>query len=325
MFYVAHITALEILRDQRTLLPELLAHPRTRSLKDPSLLAPNLLDELMQCNGAISKPFHVMTDDPNNPWRNRDDVVVHAYSCQLPYRSVIFVSSELSIASPELIFTQLAASGEYDELDLACIGYEMCGTYVTDQSWDGLTNTGISMTTVAKINRFAAHLKNYRGVERARKVLRLIHDNSNSPMESIMALIFAGARRIGGLHLGRIALNHPVETNDGTKYIDLYFLDYQLGLEYKGRKAHSVEATQRDDRRQNRIAGAGITTINVWYEDLVEDHLFNKLVQDIVNTMGKRLRIRSKQFASDQQLLRAKLLPTIKTYGSLTIQEPKSQ
>ena len=55
-----------------------------------------------------------------------------------------------------------------------------------------------------------------------------------------------------------------------------------------------------------------MTIINVWYEDLVQEHLFNQLVVDVSHAMGLRLRIRSKSFDARQRILRLKLLQTVR-------------
>lgn len=52
-----------------------------------------------------------------------------------------------------------------------------------------------------------------------------------------------------------------------------------------------------------------MTILNVWYEDLISDFLFNRLVSDLARAMGVRLRIRTDAF-KPRQLLRAWLPPS---------------
>ena len=316
MVYAYGPTSLDILRAHGRLLPDLLASPRARTLKGPSLLAPNLLAELMARAGAKTPPFHVMTVNKNNPWRDRKDIVVHSRTAPLPYRSLIPVNKELTIASPELAFIQLAAMDSYDEIDLARIAYELCGTYVLDVSWDGFTNTEAPITNKGKMLRMIERESRTRGAAKAKRALECIYEKSNSPMKSDLALLFAAPRRIGGFDLGPIAMNYKVKTKDGAKYVDLFFLERNVGLEYKGKDSHSIEKTQRDDRRQNRLVAEGVTIINVWYDDLVNDQLFDKLARDVFAALNARLRCRSKRFQTQQKLLRAKLLPSIQKFGS---------
>lgn len=140
-----------------------------------------------------------------------------------------------------------------------------------------------------------------RGSSRAREALELVSDGSNSPMESVLCALLTWPRRLGGYALGPVSLNHRVSTADGDRYVDVAFPGHKVGLEYKGRKFHAIEQAGRDDRRQNKLVGSGWTILNVWYEDIVEEHLYNQLVADVARAMGIRLRIRSGGFDARRQ------------------------
>ncbi|OUP07312.1 hypothetical protein B5F33_09105 [Collinsella sp. An2] len=312
---VCNISGLELLRSYGRLLPELLELPRTSKTTGLGIPPHAILEDELVRVGVKTRPYHLMVGS-HADWRSRDDVVCHKQLTDLPRRSLIVVNRCILVTGPELLFCDLASSSALDELDLILIGYELCGTYVVDQSWDGLVNTGIAMTSVEKIARLADQLPHRRGIKRARGALSLIRNGSNSPMETILCMLLTLPRRLGGLDLGPVALNYQVQTSTGPRWIDAAFVAYNLGLEYKGKEAHSLERTSRDDRRQNKIAGTGMTILNVWYDDLVQEHLFQQLVDDIARATGRRIRVRSDAFATRQQLLRQKLLPAIERYGS---------
>ncbi len=109
--------------------------------------------------------------------------------------------------------------------------------------------------------------------------------------------------RLAGYALGPVSLNHRVSTADGDRYVDVAFPGHKVGLEYKGRKFHAIEQAGRDDRRQNKLVGSGWTILNVWYGDIVEEHLYNQLVADVARAMGIRLRIRSGGFDARRNVL----------------------
>lgn len=98
--------------------------------------------------------------------------------------------------------------------------------------------------------------------------------------------------------------------------MDVAFPGHKVGLEYKGRKFHTIEQVERDDRRQNKLVGSGWTILNVWYEDIVEEHLYNQLVVDVARAMGIRLRIRSSGFDARRNVLRMQLIPAFKWYAA---------
>ena len=84
----------------------------------------------------------------------------------------------------------------------------------------------------------------------------------------------------------------------------------------KVRKILYVTQAGRDDRRQNKLVGSGWTILNVWYEDIVEEHLYNQLVADVARAMGIRLRIRSGSFDARRNVLRMQLIPAFKRYAA---------
>lgn len=171
------------------------------------------------------------------------------------------------------------------------------------------------MTNVRNIARMLDGLAGRNGVRLAREACDLVRDRSNSPMETVLALLFGLPRRIGGLGLGPIEMNRRVSTDAGPRWVDVFFVGCGVGLEYKGREPHSIEKVGRDDRRQNKLVGSGVTILNVWYEDLVDPQLFEQLVRDVVHALGVRLRIRSAGFRQRQDLLRHRLLPAVRKYG----------
>lgn len=312
-------SALEIYRSYGRLIPELLERRRTSKLDDCSLPSPLMLEDEMSRAGAYEKPYHLVFGNPCQAGP-RPDVKRHTLVGALPRRAFVHMKKDVLLASPELMFVQLAASGDYDEIDLALVGYEICGTYVLDQdedSWDGMINTTQPMTSTDKIQRMIAALSGRTGVKKAAVALSLVNDGSNSPMETILALLLTLPQRLGGLNLGPITMNKHVATSTGDRWVDVYFEGHNVGLEYKGREPHSLEKVGRDDRRQNKLVSSGVTILNVWYEDLADSHLFDQLVSDIASALGKRIRSRSNKFNQRQRLLRQRLLPSIRRYGGL--------
>lgn len=314
---ICDISALEAYRSYGRLIPDILERPRTSKLDTHGLPSNQMLADDMAKLGVKHGPYHLAFAAPNQPGP-RDDIRRHTYAMPLPRRAVIRVDKSTLISAPELLFVELAARRDLDEVDLALIGYELCGTYVLDPdegSWSGLTDGITPLTTKRKLLRMAESLGSRPGASRARAALKLFEDGSNSPMETVLALILHLPRRLGGLGLGPLDMNRRVTTPTGDRWVDLYFASQKAGVEYKGKKPHSVEKTARDDRRQNKLAGSGVTIINAWYEDLTQDHLFDQLLHDIARALGVRLRIRARGFATKQRSLRVRLLPAVQRFG----------
>ena len=311
---ICETSALELYRASKRLIPTLLEKPRTGFLRGCGLPPAVHLQDSMLRLGVTTKPYHLLVDG-NNASFSRDDVIRHIGMNPLPPRSLIKLTDALYVASPELLFLQLSASSEFDEIGLIEIGLELCGTYVLDSSWDGLTNIDTSLTSVIKIGNMIERLTGRGGIKLARRALKSVHDKSNSPMESVLSMLVSLPTRLGGLGLGPIALNHPVATPLGPRRPDVLFTKHRVGLEYKGKEYHSIEAVGRDDRRQNKLVGSGVTILNVWYDDLVNAHLFEQFTTDLFRALGVRRRIRVKGFAEKQALLRVRLMPVIERFG----------
>lgn len=311
---ICGLSALELYRSMRRLLPELMVMPRTDKLEGCGTMPPVILEEEMQRLGVKTKPYHLLCNIPCQ-LGVRSDIERHCRKCPLPYRALIVQSKDILVTGPEMTIIDLASNPSFDEVDLALIGFELCGTYLLDNSWDGLTNTEKPLTHVAQIERMLQGLKGAHGLKAARTALELVHNGSNSPMETVLCALLTFPRRLGGFNLGPVSLNYRVSTGTGFRLIDVAFPEHKVGLEYKGREFHSIERVGRDDRRQNEIVGSGWTILNVWYEDLVEDHLFERLMADLAHAMGIRLRSRSNKFEAMHKVLRARLLPAVMKFG----------
>ena len=312
-------SALEAYRAHMRLAPDLLDRPRTGKLARCGTPAPQMLEDTMERIGVTGKPYHLLIER-NAPHTARIDVRRHQRTKRLPRRAIIKLSDDVHIVSPEMMFIDLAGSGEFHFTELVAIGYEICGTYLIDSSWDKMTNTERSLTSVKKIERLATGITGFAGAVRAREALRLIFDGSNSPMETALAMLMSFPRKDGGLGLTPLEMNKKVATEDGDKWVDIVLPGGTVGLEYKGRESHSVEQTERDDRRQNHLTASGLVTLNVWYEDIACDLMFDQLHRDIFNALGKRFRVAKPiAYRRLRESLRSRIVSSVKDYSGTVI------
>ena len=307
-------SALELYRSSKRLIPTLLDKPRTGQVTGLSVPPRQLLADDMTVHGIVSKPYHVLVDG-NRGYNQRQDIQVTACYRPLPPRSLIKIDRSFWTVSPELSFIQIAGDNTWSNFDIISLGYELCGTYVLDDSWDGLTCTEKPLTSTEKIGRLTDSIHRVTGIKRARNLLKYVNGLSNSPMETVLAMLVSLPTTMGGLGLGPISMNHPVATPVGRRRVDIGFTRQRVGLEYQGKEFHSIEAAGRDARRQNKIVGSGFTILNVWYEDLVDEHLFQQFTDDLFRALGSRKRIRTSGFHTLQKILRMQLMPTVTRYG----------
>lgn len=263
-------------------------------------------DEL-EMLGAREHPCHILVASASDR-HDAPGFTPHVCSTKLPGRALMKISKSVWAVSPELLVCQLAAMADWGDEEIIEVAYELCGTYVLDASWDGLTNTDSPLTSKDKIERFIESASPMRGVKRARKLMGMVHDRSNSPMETALAMILTMPARYGGLGYRGLVMNYPMQTSAGRRFVDLAFPGMGVGLEYKGRAYHSLEAAGRDDRRQNAIVGQGMTVLNVWFEDIAEPHLRERLFADLARAAHRRCWPRSKGIMAANELLVNRLL-----------------
>lgn len=313
---LCNISALELIRASGRLLPSLLDKPRSSDLRRSRVDALAAIEDDLVHFGVHGRPVHLLVGRQRARHRSTG-IACHAMLCPPPARSIIHLNDTWAVTSPELTFISLASSPDLNLIELALIGYELCGTYVLDASWDGLVNTDTPCTNVESIRHALDALPAYGKPQRARQALDLVLDRSNSPMETVVALLLCAPRRLGGLGLSGAQMNYRIVTPVGPRYVDIAFPKLNIGLEYKGRRSHSIERTARDDRRQNKLVGSGMSILNIWYEDLVEQHLFKQLIADLYRAANLRYRNRTGGFETKQALLRHQVLPMVERYGDL--------
>lgn len=312
---ICDISALELLRSRGKLAPELLGCARTSSLKECVIPTQLELEDVMSRLGGVRRPCHLMVESDRS--RKCQWTVRHERSKELPLKSLIRLSGDLLVESPELLFCDLAASDEFDVIDLAMLGFELCGTYLLDEdknSWKGFVNIDMSMTSTSKIARILEYRVGMAGSKKAQEALGLVIDGCHSPMESVLAALLTFPRCLGGFGLKGAQMNFRVQTLSGERFVDIGFPELKIAYEYKGRKYHLPEQAGRDDRRQNALVGAGWTVINVWHEDLTDPYLFAELESNTYKAVGRRQRNRSERFRMRQQVLRSRLVPGLQRF-----------
>lgn len=312
---ISHTTALAFYRSCGRLLPQMGDLPRTGALRKCAVVPyPHVQDELRML-GASVRPCHILVASASRR-HAAPGFTLHVCSVKLPGKALIKASKSVWVVSPELLVCQLAAMADWSDEEIIEIAYELCGTYVLDASWDGLTNTDSPLTSKDKIGRFIESASPMRGVKRARKLIGMVHDRSNSPMETALAMILTLPAGYGGLGYKGLVMNYPVQTSAGRRFVDLAFPEMGVGLEYKGRAYHSLEAVGRDDRRQNAIVGQGMTVLNVWYEDIAQPHLRKRLFDDLARVAHRRCWPRSRGIMAANDLLVSSLLAGAPNWAS---------
>lgn len=206
------------------------------------------------------------------------------------------LGNSCALSAPEACFFQLART--LDDIALMKVGFELCGSYSLDERSRVGFRTRPPLTDVASLRRFADKMGSAKGVERARRCLQYVRDNSASPMETCLALIFGLPNRLGGYGLGVPELNVPVSAPAHARkkvgysnyHCDLLWQQHRVAVEYNSRAFHLEEqAAARDSARMNDLALFNLTVFTMTRLQIADRGETERLVRLIAGSMGKRL------------------------------------
>ncbi|MGN0286647.1 MAG: hypothetical protein ACI4B6_03180 [Atopobiaceae bacterium] len=260
--------------------------------------------------------------------RQSRQVHAHAWSAGISNDQVIKLRDHLYVCSPESVFLQMADC--LPLLDLVRLGHQMCGRYSLADGAGGFVKHP-AITTIAQLETYLAGIpKGTRGIKKARRALRLMHNNSWSPMETVTAMLLSMPRRMGGFGLPSPRLNHRIELDRNSSqvggqeniYVDLLWPDAKFGIEYNGEAYH--RNTSRDLRRELTLRKAQLNVVTLGIQQVRDQVQFREVVSQAAEHLGVKLRRATPLIAKKRTNLLAALLPhgTIQRNGSVCFPKP---
>ncbi len=238
-------------------------------------------------------------------------VRAHAKLAQLPLGAVLQVSEHVAVVCPELCFLQVAHVFSRERLVLA--GYELCGTYAQVGQELALQERE-ALTSVAAIRTFAAMVPRMRTATALRALVH-VHDGAASPMEAKAAMLLGLPTSWGGYALPAPVLNPEMPTPPEARRLypaatvrpDLYWADARLDLEYDGRDSHDADAHAKDVARWGALAVMEVDVLMLTAAQLYDAAAFHQLAGVVAAKLGRRLRVRRKDFPVRVTRLREEL------------------
>lgn len=233
-----------------------------------------------------------------------------AYLCQGPLPSgAVIRKRKVIVASPELLFVQLAS--KLDAHRLILLGLQLC-SHVPGKPSEAITTT-------QKLRNFTAKMEGQQGYRKATIALKHIENGSASIMEAMAYMILALPHTLGGYGFDGPFFNFEIKIKDefgkqiGLKrcFADLYYKSAKVAVEYDSFAFHNSPAEQGKDAlraailERQGIAQMSLRTIQLYNQEACRDFAHN-----LAKRLGKRLRIRSKNFEQMNRNLR-NLLPTL--------------
>lgn len=286
---LSHTSALQYLHLKRSSIVHLSGARRIEAMmkKPPNLDITALRNEI-----GLTGRIHLLVGSDGNR-RTSTKVICHIWSGILPKGSILETSQGFYLCSPELVFLQMAE--KMSLVELIRLGYELCGTYETVS---GTIASSPPLTTVARLDAFLAKVNRKRGVAKARRALAYIHENSASPMETVVAMLFCLPYKLGGYGFPAPELNYGIDRRTGKRarsragsYVcDLYWPDEKAAIEYDSDLFHTgEERLAKASIRRRALAELGITVVTVTNRQVSTISETDGVARLLGQAMGKRL------------------------------------
>lgn len=269
----------------------------------------------------VEGKLHVLVKDKGGR-RFSKHVVSHACKTAPPRGSFRSLSKGVMIASPEFLFLQMARKVSF--WDAVRLGFELCGTYVIDPAQEG-ANRREPLTTVSKLRRFLEAAVPMPGFRQALKALDYVIENSNSPMETVLAMLLCLPCRYGGFGLPKPEMNHVVKLSESQAravghavfICDLCWPHASYALEYYGREWHTgVDQVAYDARRMGELQHRGVDIAVVTFEQISSPEQVEALAAKVAKRLGVRLRKPTESCAAARRALHERLIGARGSDGS---------
>ncbi len=250
----------------------------------------------------------------------------HVLNLDLPRGSFVEVAKGINVASPELMFVQMAET--LSLIETIQLGYELCGSYATPTEESTLSDDDAErgfvrrkpLTTQKDILRFIDLASKLRGSRNALRAARFVRDNSASPMETKLALLLCLPRMLGGYGIPFPVMNADVFVPSGNysnaqrtqqRRCDLYWPDARLALEYDSDSWHADDKSrQLDSQRRVRLNSADVFVVTVTRGQLYNANETDMIARFVARRLNVRLRFSAKRALSTRYALRCELLGT---------------
>lgn len=186
------------------------------------------------------------------------------------------INENIIIATPEYCFLTLAKNTPFEEL--VEIANNLCSRYLIDENKEyGQCTMDEHVCNTTLIRKYLTGVKNYKGLKKAILAVKYAVDNSNSPMESKLAVIICIPKVRGGYGLPKMKMNYYIKlSEEGAKLVgcewlmvDMVWLNEKVIVEYDSDEAH-LDSNQHsfDMARINALNQSGYRVITITKKDL---------------------------------------------------------
>lgn len=304
-----------------------LAHLRAHRERGRDRIAPSRIRTLDDCACSLrqietfSLPFlvdnervlHVLV--PSLAMKQRSKVhICHVMTSDVPRGAFCRIGYGVYVASPELLFVEMASKLSF--VDLILLGLELCGTYTLREDGErGFCNCPTA-TSKNLLTAFVNRAKGMRGAAIAERALRWVVDGSNSPMESALMLFLCLPVRLGGYAFPLPKLNPTTDLGKrGSRMLDqssmrcdLHWIGKRVAIEYASSEEHlTPQAAGQDAQRANTLLYKDIHMIEITPQIIADHRKFDAATLQLAKALGIRMDSRKLLYSKARRELREQL------------------
>lgn len=263
---------------------------------------------------GLEPPLRVVI--PSKEHRHNSPLI-EDHVCAVPVggKQCVVVDRDVLVSPPGATLVQLSRS--LDEIDLARIAYEFCGTYGIGPDGEALQDLRpLVGLTQLKADALGGRALKVRGSDRLCSALQLVADDSNSPEETDVGIFLSMTRARGGMGLEGFEMNVEIELPAELQRLvgatkmrpDFFWAARRVILEYESRKHHSsAEAMERDERRRRAFEAAGFYLRRLTWDILQSDTQLNIFMSELASHIDPRRRAASDAMLEKRRDLRSRL------------------
>lgn len=239
-------------------------------------------------------PLHVLVDDAGHRIVSAR-VNSHVWSGRLPPGSLYQLAPGVLIASPAFCCLQDAVRSSLPHVTATMM--ECLGRYGRVTGTRGFLDRG-PLLSYDELSSYLASAKGCRGVEKARRALRLSVSPTRSPLETKTVLIATLSRKLGGYGLPRPEVNYVIAPRSEdipfsqfAQYeVDVCWPSQRTILEVDSYLYHSdSEQINSDAKKRNSLKSMGWKVISVTDGQLSGDTL-DVLMRQVAKDLKVRLK-----------------------------------
>ena len=227
-------------------------------------------------------------------------------------------SCTIYAACPELCF--IHASKYLSLIELIKLGYDLCAIYIEDENEDYNHHSRKPVTSVERLRMFIDNAQGMEGVKKARRAIQYIGDNTNSPMETKLAILEFVPFSMGGFSIeqpelnAEIFLSHEGAAIAGQKSLkcDAAWRRKKVAVEYDSNQTHlDVNQHKKDKRRSTALNLSGYKLFTITAADMSDLQSVNNTFISLRKLLGMKPEI---ERVNRTNMERRKLLKYLRSF-----------